>query len=278
MGRLAREPLLQFVLLGAALFALHRAVAGPGEAPADEIVVSRGRIAALAQTFALTWQRSPTDAELAGLVEDYVRDEVLYREAVALGLDRDDTVVRRRMRQKLEFLAEDEDLAAAPTDEQLAEQLATNADAYRQGAQLTFTQIFLDPAKRGVALPADAAALLAELRARPGSVDVDVAGDSLLLAPRYVDAEGAEVVRQFGPEFAETLRGQPVGQWFGPVRSGYGWHLVRIDARTPGRVPELADVREAVARDWDARRRRAALDAQYEGMKRGYRVRVEAGP
>jgi hypothetical protein len=278
MGRLAREPLLHFLLLGAALFALHRAVAGPSEASADEVVVSRGRIAALAQIFAQTWQRPPTEAELAGLVEDYVRDEVLYREAVALGLDRDDTVVRRRMRQKLEFLAEDEDLAAAPTDAQLAEQLATNADAYRQGAQLTFTQVFLDPSTRGAALPADATALLAELRARPGSIDLDAAGDSLLLEPRYVDASDAEVVRQFGPEFAAALRGQPVGQWFGPVRSGYGWHVVRIDARTPGRLPELADVREAVARDWDTQRRQATLDAQYARMKRGYRVRIEAGP
>lgn len=277
MGRLAREPLLHFLLLGAALFALHRAIAGPGGAPAGEIVVSRGRMEALAQTFAQTWQRPPTPQELDGLVADYVRDEVLYREAVALGLDRDDTVVRRRMRQKLEFLAEDA-APAEPTDAELAAHLAAHADAFRRDAQLTFTQIFLDPGKRGAALPADAAALLETLRARPEAVNLETAGDSLLLEPRYVDATEADVARQFGAEFAAAIAAQPVGVWVGPVRSGYGWHLVRIDARTPSRTPELADVREAVARDWEAQRRAAALGAEYERMKSGYRIRVEPAP
>jgi hypothetical protein len=275
MGRLAREPLLHFLLLGAALFALHRAVAGPGAPPPEELVVSRGRIEALAQAFARTWQRAPTPEELRGLVDDYVRDEVLYREAVALGLDRDDTVVRRRMRQKLEFLAEDAGLAAAPTDADLAAHLAAHADAFRTDSQLTFTQVFLDPSKRGAALPGDAAALLESLRARPESVDLATAGDSLLLAPRYVDATDADVARQFGPEFADAIRAQPVGHWFGPVKSGYGWHVVRVDARTPGRLPELAEVRDAVARDWEGARRRAALDAQYERWKSRYRIRIE---
>jgi hypothetical protein len=273
MGRLAREPLLHFLLLGAALFALHRALAGPGEA-AGEIVVGRGRIEALAQGFARTWQRAPTQAELDGLVADYVRDEVFYREAVALGLDRDDTVVRRRMRQKLEFLVEDAG-AAAPTEAELAAHLAAHADDFRREEQITFTQIFLDPSRRGSALESDAAALLAALRERPESVDVEAAGDGLLVQPRYVDASRADVARDFGPAFAEALRTQPAGTWFGPIESGYGRHLVRIDARTPGRAPELAEVRDAVVRDWEARRRRARLDARYEELKRGYRVRVE---
>jgi hypothetical protein len=278
MGRLAREPHLHIHLLGAARFALHRAVAGPGEDPGREIVVGRGRIEALAETFARTWQRPPTAAELDGLVADWVRDEVFYREAVALGLDRDDTVVRRRMRQKLEFLAEDAD-GAPPTDAELAAHLGAHAGEFRFDDQLTFTQIFLDPSRRGAALPADAAALLAALRERPESVDLETAGDGLLLEPRYVDASQTDVARHFGPEFAEALRAQPAGVWFGPVESGYGWHLVRIDARTPGRAPELAEVRDAVARDWEARRRQSRLDARYEELKRGYRVRIEtAGP
>ena len=215
MGRLAREPLLHFLLLGAALFALHRAVAGPGEAP-REIVVGRGRIEALAQTFARTWQRPPTPQEFDGLVADFVRDEVLYREAVALGLDRDDTVVRRRMRQKLEFLTEDAQ-ASAPTDAELSAHLAAHADEFRREEQLTFTQIFLDPTRRGASLPGDAAALLDALRTRPASVDVETAGDGLLLEPRYVDASQRDVAQHFGPAFAEALRAQPAGAWFGPV-------------------------------------------------------------
>ena len=237
-------------------------------------MVGKGRIEALAQTFARTWQRPPTSAELDGLVADWVRDEVFYREAVALGLDRDDTVVRRRMRQKLEFLVEDAD-AAAPTDAELAAHLAAHAGEFRRDDQLTFTQIFLDPNRRGAALPADAAALLSALRERPESVDLETAGDGLLLEPRYVDASQTDVARHFGPAFADALRAQPAGTWFGPVASGYGWHLVRIDARTPGRAPELAEVRDAVARDWEARRRQSRLDARYEELKRGYRVRIE---
>jgi parvulin-like peptidyl-prolyl isomerase len=106
-------------------------------------------------------------------------------------------------------------------------------------------------------------------------VDVETIGDRLLLVPRHVDASEGDVVRQFGPDFAASLRAAAVGDWFGPVRSGYGWHLVRIGARTPGRVPELAEVRDEVSRDLEARRRQAALDAQYEELKGGYRIRVE---
>jgi hypothetical protein len=275
MGRLLREPLLHFLVLGAALFALHRAVVGPGDARADEIVVTRGRAAALAQGFAQTWQRAPTPDELAGLGEDYVRDEVLYREAVALGLDRDDTVVRRRMRQKLEFLADGDELAGEPGERELAEYLAAHAEAFRLEPRLTFTQISFDASKRGAAVAADATALLEALRTRPASVDLEDAGDGLLLEPRYVDAADGDVGREFGPEFAAALRDRPVGEWFGPVPSGYGWHLVRIEARTPGRVPDLAEVRDAVARDLAASRRRATLDAQFERLRAGYRIRVE---
>jgi hypothetical protein len=278
MGRLAREPLLHFLVLGAALFALHRAIAGPSETGGRAIVVGAGRADALAAGFARTWQRPPTADELSGLVADYVRDEVYYREAVALGLDRDDTVVRRRMRQKLEFLAEDDGLAAQPTEAELAAHLAAHADVYRTDTRITFTQIFFDPGKRGTALAADAEALRAALRTGEGSVDPETAGDSLLLEPRYVDAGDADVVRQFGPEFAGALRAATPGEWFGPVRSGYGWHLVRIDARTPGEVPALAAVRDAVARDWSTERRRAALDGQYEALRRGYEIRTESAP
>jgi hypothetical protein len=242
-----------------------------------EIVVTEGRIGNLTETFARTWQRPPTAEELNGLVEDYIREEVLYREGVALGLDRDDTIIRRRLRQKLEFVSEDAASAVEPTDTELAAYLAKNADDYRVEAQLTFTQVFLDPSKRGDRFDTDAAALLDVLRTRGDKVNPATLGDSLMLEPRYELAGEADIARLFGSEFEAEIRDQPVGEWVGPLKSGYGAHLVRIEARTPGRMAPLAEVRDEVARDWAARRRQEVLEAQYQELRSRYRVRIEAG-
>jgi hypothetical protein len=273
--RLLREPLVHFLLLGAALFAAYGWL-NPGDgSAAGDIVVTEGRIRNLTDTFARTWQRPPTAEELDGLVEDYIREEVLYREGVALGLDRDDTIIRRRLRQKLEFISEDEANAIEPTDAELAEYLAKNADDYRVESQLTFTQVFLDPSKRGDQFESDAAALLDVLRTRGDKVDPATLGDSLMLEPRYELATESDIARLFGSEFEAALREQPIGEWVGPLKSGYGAHLVRIEARTPGRVASLAEVRDAVARDWVARRRQELLDTQYRELRNRYQVRIE---
>lgn len=273
LRRLITEPLVHFVLLGAALFGLYALVSGDDASPAGQIVVSEGRIRNLAETFARTWQRPPTAEELDGLVEDFIREEVLYREAVALGLDRDDTVIRRRLRQKLEFVSEDA-AAVEPTEAELAAFLAENADAYRVESRLTFVQVYLDAGKRGQRLETDAAGLLEALRggrAVPGE-----AGDSIMLEPRYVDATETDLDRLFGAEFAAALRDAPAGAWFGPVRSGYGAHLVLIEQRTPGRPAALGEVRDAVARDWATAGRQRQLEAQYRELRSRYVVRIEA--
>jgi hypothetical protein len=275
-ARIVREPLVHFLLLGAALLAVHRLLFAAPEEPEGEIVVHRGRIESLAQRFAQTWQRPPTAPELDALVEDFVREEVLYREALALGLDRDDTVVRRRMRQKFEFIS-DGATTAEPTEAELAAFLAAHPEDYRRESRVSFRQVFLDPAKRGDALAADAAALLAELRSGGGRAP-EALGDGRMLAFRYEQLEETEVGRLFGAEFEAALREQPVGEWVGPLASGYGDHLVRIDARAPGRAAELAEVREAVARDWAVRRRQEALDAEYRELRSRYRIRVEEAP
>lgn len=273
--RFLREPLVHFVLLGAALFAAYVWL-NPGDgSAAGDIVVTEGRIRNLTETFSRTWQRPPTAEELDGLVEDYIREEVLYREGVALGLDRDDTIIRRRLRQKLEFISEDEANAIEPTDVELAEYLAKNADDYRVESQLTFTQVFLDPSKRGDQFDADAAALLDLLRTRGDKADPAALGDSLMLEPRYELAAESDIARLFGSEFETALRDQAVGEWVGPLKSGYGAHLVRIEARTPGRMAELSEVRNEVTRDWAARRRLDLLDAQYQALRSRYQVRIE---
>jgi hypothetical protein len=276
LHRLLREPFFHFLLLGALLFGLYQWFGGPGAtATGGDIVVTQGRIRNLTETFARTWQRPPTAEELNGLIEDYIREEVLYREGVALGLDRDDTIIRRRLRQKLEFVSEDAASAVEPTDAELAEYLAKNADDYRVESQLTFTQVFLDPAKRGDRFDTDAAALLDVLRNRGDKVDPATLGDSLMLEPHYVLATEADIARLFGSEFEAQLREQPLGEWVGPLKSGYGAHLVWVGARTPGRMAQLAEVRDEVARDWAARRRLELLEAQYQALRSRYQVRIE---
>jgi hypothetical protein len=273
---LLREPLLHFLLLGALLFGLDAWLRQPAGSDANtEIVVSAARVNMLAQNYKRTWQRRPTRAELEGLVAEYVREEVLYREALALGLDRDDTIIRRRLRQKMEFVSDEAAALDAPTDAELAEYLAANADAFRIEPRATFAQVFLDPRKRDGSLEADVARLREALNGVGDWVPPSEVGDSLLLLePRYADISPSEVARLFGAEFAEALFAQPVGQWVGPIASGYGVHLVRLDALTPGRIPALAEVRPVVEREWSGARRKELSDAFYNSLRAKYQVTV----
>ena len=272
---LLREPLVHFLLLGAALFALD-AWLRPAAAPAasTEIVVSEVRIASLAQNFHRTWRRPPTKEELDGLVESFVKEEVMVREALALGLDRDDAIIRRRLQQKMEFVSEEAAALARPTDEDLARYLAANADAFRAETRVSFAQVYLDPRRRAATLAADAKRLLEALNgARPP--DPAQLGDRLLLLePGYEDAPQAEVARLFGTDFAEALVKQPVGQWVGPIASGYGAHLVRVDALVPGGTPKLDEVRPLVEREWANARRQELGKAFYDRLRAKYTIKV----
>ncbi len=272
-----REPLVHFLLLGAALFLLDVWLrpAAPG-AGAGEIVVGEARIRSLAQNFARTWQRPPTREELDGLVESHVREEVLYREALALGLERDDTIVRRRMQQKMEFLFDEAAAVREPTDAELAEYLAAHRERFAAPPRARFEQVFLDPARRGPRLAADAQRLLEQLN-RPGSaVDPGAVGDRLqLLDARYDDVPQFEVQRLFGESFARALFEQPTGRWVGPITSGYGEHLVRLEARQPGGVPALDEVRPLVEREWTSARRKAVAAEAYATLRAKYRVQVK---
>jgi hypothetical protein len=274
---LAREPLVHFLLLGAVLFFLD-AWLRPAAAPAAnaEIVVSEARIRNLAQNFARTWQRPPSREELDGLVESHVREDVMVREALALGLDRDDTIIRRRLQQKVEFVSEEAAALAQPTDEELNAYLKANADAFRADPRATFVQVYLDPAKRRGALEADAKRLLDALNRAGGAPDPAQMGDRLLLLePRYENLPQHELARLFGTEFAEALVKQPVGKWFGPIASGYGVHLVRVEALEPGGTPALAEVRPQVEREWVNAKRQELSKAFYEKLRAKYAIKVQ---
>lgn len=210
MGRLAREPLLHFVVLGATVFAADAFLRqGSGERGVDEIVVSPGRIENLAALFAKTRQRAPTETELRIIVDDYVLEEAFYREGMALGVDRDDAVIRRRVRQKMRFFVGESADAADPDDSELEAWLAENAESYRRPSRFTFRQIYLSPELRGGELSADVERVLASLREPAGATDPRALGDPSRLAHAHEDAEAGRVAGDFGQGFADRLAELP---------------------------------------------------------------------
>ena len=275
MKKLIREPFIHFLLLGAVIFVAHRLVSGRADNQPGKIVITQGEITSMVIGFSRTWQRPPTHEELAGLIRDRVRQEVYYREALAMGLDRDDPVIRRRMQQKLEFVTNDVATLAEPTDAQLAEYLKSHADRFRVNRRVTFRQVYLDPNKRGEHLAQDASALLIQLRQHGRDVDLSSLGDAFLLDHRFQATPDMEIAKQFGEKFTAKLADVPAGQWVGPIESGYGMHLVFVEQRTDGRLPELAEVRDAVSRDWANERRLESNEKFFQDLLKHYTVTVE---
>ena len=276
MKRILREPLLHFLLLGAGLFIAYSLMSKPGSSSAPgKIVVTAGQVEHLAAGFAKTWQRPPTDPELKGLIDDWVRDEIAAREAMALGLDKDDTVIRRRLRQKLEFVSDDIAAQTEPTDADLNAYLQAHPESFRVEPWLTFSQVYLDPVKHGDHLIRDTAQLLARLKQLGGKADTSTLGDSLLLEHTFQSVPTSEIAKQFGEEFAANLGELSPGEWHGPVESGYGVHLVWISERTEGRLPELADVRDVVRREWANAQRLEANQKFFQELLNRYSVTIE---
>lgn len=272
-----REPLVHFLLIGAGLFLLYEVLnRGESDAPRD-IVVSEARVEALAENFARTWMRPPTAQEIKGLVDDFITEEVYYREAIAMGLDSDDLVIRRRLRQKMEFISADVATATPPTDEQLQAYLGEHAEKFLMPPRLTFQQVYFSTDKRGESAARDAEKLLAELNAGRGPASPIEAGDPTLLPPAMEAAAPQDIANAFGSEFAAAIEDAPVGQWAGPFPSGFGMHVVKVDAREAGTAPTLAEIRPLVQREWEAEQRKTVEKALLDKLRARYDVRVE-GP
>jgi hypothetical protein len=283
LRRILVEPLTHFTVIGALLFVV---LAGRAGDDADrEILVTRGQIESLSQIWQRTWQRPPTQAELEGIIRDHVREEILYREARAMGLDENDSVIRRRLRQKLEFLAEDFAALAEPADADLQAYLDAHVERYALSPRLSFQHVFVSEEKRGADAEEEALELLGVLRdqepdaAELGNPLGDPLGDQLgdpLPLPRVLDDVALEEVRRiFGDQFADAVQDLPAGSWQGPVRSAFGQHLVFVSRHEPGRRPELAEVRETVRRDWLAEQQRKAREAFYDNLRERYEVTIE---
>ncbi len=276
MKQILREPLMHFLLLGAGLFIAYGLMAKPGSSDGPgEIIVTRGQIEHLVDGFTKAWQRLPTPEELAGLVQDRVREEVYCREAMAMGLDKDDTIIRRRPRQKLEFISDDIAAMAEPTDADLNAYFQKHPGTFRVPQLFTFSQVYLNPEKHGENLTRDTAQLLAQLNQAGGKAGISALGDPFLLERQFAAVPGSEVAKQFGEKFAAKLSGLAPGQWQGPVESGYGVHLVLVSERTEGRLPALAEVRAAVRHEWASAQRLEANEKFYQDLLKRYTVTIE---
>ena len=275
--KLFREPLLHFLFIGAAIYLLYGAFAEPVPEEIDKtIVVSAGEIEWMQTAWQKRWNRPPTAEEFDGLIQQYIRETVLYREALTMGLNKHDQVIRRRLAQKLEFLAKDLVALTPPTDEELLTYFDVHQDRYQEPARYTFTQVFIDPDKRGDATLADAEKIKATLKARSDAIeDAGALGDTFMLQNYYPEKEQAEIQKLFGSGFAESLVELSVGQWHGPVLSGYGVHLVYVDNVSEPPAPVYAEVRERVMQDWKTEKGEELNEKFYVNLRDRYTVVIE---
>jgi len=266
--------MLHFLLIGIALFSAYRWKA-PGDFAGHRIVITAGVLDDLVTQHVAARGREPSADELNHLVESYAHDEILYREGVALGLDRDDIVVKRRVRQKVELMVEEEAGTAPPTEADLSAYLAANQARFAQPAILTFEQVFLGPSTSDAELVNSIGVTRKAVdhgaNPRPG-------GRPSLLPPRLTQTPADLVAREFGQSFASAVERLPVGEWAGPIESSFGAHYVRVSDRTPAVTPRLADVHDLVVREWENERRQRARNDAYARMRRSYDVALETAP
>jgi hypothetical protein len=263
-----REPLLHFLIAGAGVFLLYGQLSGPGGDSDDEINVSVGQVEHLVSIFLKTRQRLPTPKELTGLVDNYIVEELLYREAVAIGLDRDDTIVRRRMRQKMDFLLDD--LATIePTEEELQQYLSEQPERFRRDARFSFDHFYIADGDAAAAMP-----VLDRLRSGESVARMNTAGSGLL-PDRIDDMSETQISALLGSTFTQQLMRQEPGDWAGPIESPYGVHLVRIDLIVESVVPPLAVIRSDVRREWLFERREASRETMIDALRGKYRITIE---
>lgn len=277
--RLLREPLLHFLLLGGLIFLAYSLSASSRAGSDNRIVVSAGQIENLAAIFMRTRMRPPNAQELQALIADYVREEVYAREATAQGLDRGDPIIRRRLRQKMEYVAEDAAAEAEPTDAQLEALLAADPQKFARDGVVTFRQIYFSPDRGGSKAEHVAADVLKRLRASAAPPDPTALGDTLsLVEPSYEGITTSDIARIFGDPFAAELAKMEVGAWHGPIESGYGLHLIYVAKRDDPAAPTLAQVRDAVLRAWNNDRAVHARETYYRQLQDRYTVVIEPVP
>ena len=268
LARALREPFTWFVLLGMLVFALDRAT---GDGRELEITVDQALRDRLSSAWQASYGRAPEPEELQGLISNYVEEEMLYREAIEMGLDRHDEIVRRRLVQKTRFLHEDSTLLPAIDEQQLREWFQANRTSYERAARLSFRHVFVDLERQGEKLEWRLDELAQQLREDPDLNDLPE-GDLMLLPDTLEEVTLKRVADQFGDLFAAQLEQAPVGQWSGPFESAYGLHFVRVGQREPASTPSFEELLAVLQRDYAEALREEANRAYLAGLKEKYRV------
>ncbi|RWX26545.1 peptidyl-prolyl cis-trans isomerase [Rhizobium leguminosarum] len=269
------EPLFHFLILGVVVFSLYTLTRQPMTVGEDlAIVVDEGQLARMFDTYSRTWQRPPTEDELKGLVEGYIKEEIFYREGQKMGLAQDDTVFRRRMQQKMEFLLEPSVEELAPKPGELEAYFTAHAQDYRLPEKLAFRQIFFRSERTGDKGDLSATAVLSKLKSDAASIDMTSLGDSSLLPERTALSDAELIATSFGQDFVSELASAPENRWYGPIRSAYGAHLVFVSERLMSHPLALSDAGTAVLADWESARRKDIADARYAAMKKRYDIEI----
>jgi peptidyl-prolyl cis-trans isomerase C len=275
--KVLREPLLHFMFIGAVIYSLYGLFAEPVVEENDKIiVVPAGEIEWMQTSWQKRWNRPPTTREFDGLIQQYIKETVLYREALTMGLNKHDQVIRRRLAQKLEFLAKDLVALTPPTEAELLAYFDEHQAGYQAPTLYTFTQVFFDPDKRGDATLDDAEKARLTLIAQGDAIDDPGAlGDGLMLQNYYPQKDRTEIQKLLGSGFTETLITLSPGQWHGPILSGFGVHLVYVNSINEPPPPVFAEVRERVMEEWKFARGEELNDQFYTSLREQYSIVIE---
>jgi hypothetical protein len=277
---MAKEPLIQFLFIGACIYGAYALFGAQDDDAADRaIVVDANRIDGFISQWQRRWNRPPTRQELNGVINAFVREDILYRQAIAMGLDADDPITRRRMAQKLEFLTNDIALLKEPEEGELEQYFQANMQHYRDPDLITFSHAFLDPDRREAATLGDAAKLLSRMQAA-GSPDPRTltAGDRFMLQSYYPEVSELDIRRQFGTGFSEAVMQLEPGKWHGPILSGYGVHLVYVYSAQKAPPPVFTDVQKAVLVNWQTAQQKQFNADFFENLKSRYDIVVAKVP
>ena len=279
--RWLREPLLHFLLLGVALFAVYAYTqrGRGGVESSKQIALSLDDVRQLVMYFESQWQRPPTPEEFDRLVENKVQEEVLYREALVMGLDKDDTIVKRRMAQKMQFLAEDVAAAREPTTPELKSWYEQNSEKFAQPSRFSFRHLYFSPDRRGARAHDAAVKALARLTGQPQEAKLAASlADPFMFQDYYRDRMPEYLGKEFGPQFAQAVEQLSPGSWQGPIESGFGWHLVYVDTVIPGRIPAFEEIEPDVKTAWLGEQKALAWEKAYRDIRAKYTVLLPAPP
>ena len=277
--RFWREPLIHFFILGLAVFGLHAALDRKPEAAVNDpylVEVSSADIEWMRTIFNKQMGREPTVQDLRGQVNQLIREQILSREAVAMGIDEGDMVVRRRLAQKMEFLFKDLSAMTEPTEDDLRKYFYENRQKYETSSLVTFTQVYFSIDSRGVDGAKQAAQALIKEDADPYSVPT--LGDASILSPGCTQCSVTEIKNRFGTDFAEAVKNLEPGTWNGPVKSAYGFHAVYIHERQDAKLPNFRDIFDRIKNDWMSVNREENTRRVYGDIRSRYRVLLEGLP